>query len=128
MKKFSHLLTYLFVISFFTSCSTEELSQNTDLIGVWETADLGENVTSTFRLVFGADNTGLKMTSTEYKSGEIVSYASSFNWIETDNRVTLSENDLPHDTYILNLEGRLVLSTSDDIILDKVSDDYSQYY
>ena len=128
MKNFSHLLTCLLVISFFTSCSTEEVDQNTNLTGVWELASTSENATSIFRLVFGADNQGLKINNTDYKSGEVLSSSSSFNWIESNDKVILSEDDLITETYILNQEGRLILSTSDDVILDKVSDDISQYY
>jgi hypothetical protein len=79
-------------------------------------------------LVFGPNNTGLRIHSNVFDSGEVISVATSFDWNLNDNKVRLSENDIFEDIYLINSDGKLVLSTEDDLLLDKVSNDYSPYY
>ncbi len=128
MKKHLLLLTTLIVISFFTSCTTEEIYQNTNLLGVWETSALSTNSTETHTLVFGDKNTGLSIHKSISSSNEITSSVTSFNWNINDNVVTVVEDDTPEKIFVLNSEGQLVLSGSQDLLLEKVSNDYSKYY
>ena len=124
MKNLFTFLATLFIISTTTSCSKDDIDQNIDLLGVWERNDFTDN--STYRLVFGSSNTGLKMYANESSSGEISSSASSFNWEVIDNKVTVSEDDASQNIYIINSDGQLVLNSN--LHFEKVSDDYSKYY
>ncbi|HEX9827533.1 MAG TPA: hypothetical protein VGA80_13120 [Flavobacteriaceae bacterium] len=128
MKKNLKLLSILLFISFFSSCSKDEINQNSELLGVWERSDHSANSTNTYRLVFGPNNTGLRIHSNVFDSGEVISVATSFDWNLNDNKVRLSENDIFEDIYLINSDGKQVLSTEDDLLLDKVSNDYSPYY
>ncbi|MFI1743729.1 hypothetical protein [Thalassobellus sediminis] len=128
MKKHLLLLTTLIVVSFFTSCTTEEINQDTNLLGVWESTSLNVNSTETHKLIFGDKNTGLSIQETISISSEIISSATSFNWNVNDDVVTIVEDNITQKTFIINSEGQLVLSSSQDLRLNKVSDDYSKYY
>lgn len=125
MKKHLQLLTTLIVISFFTSCSTEEINQNSNLLGVWESS---ANSTETQTLVFGDNNTGLNIQTSVSHSSESTSSATSFKWESNNEVITLLEDNISQKTFIINNKGQLVLSNSQDLRLEKVSDDYSKYY
>ena len=128
MKKCFHLLTILIVTSFFTSCANEGIDQHLDLLGVWENVDFETNSTDTYKLVFGASNTGLIIQTTVFDAHEITSSVTPFQW-ETNNEViTLLKDDNSQYTYTVNPEGQLVLNALNDLHLDKVSNDYLQYY
>ena len=93
MKKCFHLLTILIVTSFFTSCANEGIDQHLDLLGVWENVDFETNSTDTYKLVFGASNTGLIIQTTVFDAHEITSSVTPFQW-ETNNEViTLLKDD-----------------------------------
>jgi hypothetical protein len=130
MKKHLQLLTVLIVISFFTSCSTEDVNENTNLLGVWESSNLITNSTETKKqtLVFGDNNTGLSIQTTVSNPSESISSAISFKWEANDEVIMLIEDSMLQKTYVINSEGKLVLSNSQDLRLEKVSDDYSKYY
>ncbi|WNH07883.1 hypothetical protein [Thalassobellus suaedae] len=128
MKKHLQLLTTLIVISFFASCSTEEINQDSNILGVWESSDLSADSTKTQTLVFGDNNTGLSIQSNVYSTSETTSSATAFKWQANDEVITLVEDGISQKTFILNSEGQLILSSSQDLRLEKVSDDYSKYY
>lgn len=128
MKNNLHLFTLLSAIFLFISCSTEEVNQNDDLLGVWEKSYFDSNSERTLKLVFGTGNTGLEINSMVSKSGEKISNVFDFEWKVNDNKVTLIENDAIHAIYTLNSKEELVLNTEEDKILVKVSEDYMKYY
>ena len=127
MKKHLQLLTALIVISFFTSCSIEDINKNTNILGVWESSDLSTNSTETQTLAFGDNNTGLNIQTSVSNSSESISSATSFKWEANDEIITLLEDNIS-ETFIINSEGQLVLANSQDLRLEKVSEDYSKYY
>lgn len=123
-----HLRLFAVFVSIFLliSCSKDNVDKHNDLLGVWERTELNTDFTNTFTLVFGSNNTGLKIYKNVTSDGE-TSSANSFNWKAIGKKVTLLENN-SEETYIISNEGELVLSTSNDFFLIKVSDDYSSYY
>ena len=124
MKNLFTFFAVLLMVSTITSCSKDEINQNTDLLGVWERNDFNDD--STYRLVFGTSNTGLKMYVKESSSGEVTSSAAPFNWEAIDNKVTILEDDIFQDIYVINSEWQLVLNNN--LRFNKVSDDYLKYY
>ena len=127
MIKLLLTLSCVLTLSFLTSCSKEEMDQNIDLLGVWEQSDSTENSTDIYKLVFGTGNTGLRISASEFNSGEIISNAVPFNWT-IDDQVVLLDDETSQNTYIINDEGQLVLNSSEGLRLEKVSNDYSKYY
>ncbi|MFI1771570.1 hypothetical protein [Thalassobellus citreus] len=127
MKKHIQFLATLIIISFFTSCSSEDINDSTNLLGVWESNDLSANSTEIQTLVFGDNNTGLNIQRSVNSPDEMASSAVPFKW-EANNEVITLMDDESQKTFILNSEGQLVLSNSQDLRLEKVSDDYSKYY
>ena len=85
------------------------------------------NSTDIYKLVFGTGNTGLRISASEFNSGEIISNAVPFNWT-IDDQVVLLDDETSQNTYIINDEGQLVLNSSEGLRLEKVSNDYSKYY
>ena len=79
MKKLLSPLLFIFLIGFFVSCSKDEIDQSQDelinvqdtIIGVWEQDGFME--VSGQRLVFAADNSGLKIFRIVYSQDNIVS-------------------------------------------------------
>ena len=119
----------LFISIVIFSCSNESYDlQSVELTGVWEQIDSDANSTKVYRLVFGSDQTGLKINTVTYDSGEVNSSASAFSWTIYDTVITLSENDITKKIYVINSEEKVFLMTEDNLRLDKISDDYSQYY
>ena len=128
MKTYFQLLTILIVIPFFTSCSNEEIDQHIDLLGVWEITDEATNSAETYKLVFGTSNTGLIIQESAFGNDEIISSATPFYWELNKETVTLLKDDNSQNTYTISSEGQLILNMSNDLRLDKVSNDYLQYY
>ncbi|WP_339917712.1 hypothetical protein [Yeosuana marina] len=106
------------------SCSTEEIGQNNDIVGVWQRVDYNDN--TGYQLVFKADNTGIRIY-TEVEEDKIISSANSFNWQTIDNTVTLLQGDISLVSYIINSEKQLVLSLEDNLPFNKVSNNTSTY-
>ncbi len=128
MKINLRLFTFFIILSLCMSCSKDEVSQNTNLLGVWERISFDADATNTYLLIFGQDQTGLRIHRSEGASGEVTSMTDSFDWKAIDDIVTLSENNNVKEVYVINSEGNLVLNTLEDLPLDKISDDYSRYY
>ncbi len=125
MKKLLFTLSCVITLPFLISCSKDDINQDVDLLGVWET---NQNSTGIYTLVFGNDNTGLRITKSEFDSGEIVSNAIPFNWKVNDKEVMLLDDEIAQNIYIINDKGELVLSSSKDLRLEKISNHYSKYY
>ncbi|MCB0400114.1 MAG: hypothetical protein KDD26_10945 [Winogradskyella sp.] len=128
----SYKITSLLIIFFslvLMSCSEEEhLDKEVNILGVWEKAEVSIESTTTFRLVFGSNNTGINTESTQFASGEIISNALSFTWELNNNEVNLyDDNEVHIDTYIITNEGQLFL-TNNTLQLEKVSDDYTRFF
>lgn len=128
MRKLLLTLSCVLTLSFFTSCSIEEIDQDVNLLGVWKTTNISENSTDIYTLVFGTENTGLRISDSEFNSGEIISNAVPFNWEINDKVIMLLDDETSQNSYIINSEGQLILSNSEDLRLEKVSDDFSRYY
>ncbi len=124
MKKHLNIFTTIILIFFLASCSTEEIGQNNDIVGVWQRVDYNDN--TGYQLVFKADNTGIRIY-TEVEEDKIISSANSFNWQTIDNTVTLLQGDISLVSYILNSEKQLVLSLEDNLPFNKVSNNTSTY-
>lgn len=129
MRKLLLTLSCVLTLSFLTSCSVEEVDQNVDLLGVWKKMDTDENSENSLTLVFGKDNTGLRIYVSEDNSNKLItSNATPFNWELNNKTVTLLDNIASENNYIINDEGQLVLSASGNLRLEKISNDYSKYY
>ena len=126
MKRIFFIL-FISIVTF--SCSNESYDlQSVELTGVWEQIDSDANSTKVYRLVFSSDQTGLKIYTITYDTGEVNSSASAFSWEINDTVITLSENEIIKKIYVINSEENVFLMTEDDLRFDKISDDYSQYY
>tara|TARA_R110001592_G_scaffold328060_2_gene609429 strand:+ start:2125 stop:2499 length:375 start_codon:yes stop_codon:yes gene_type:complete len=124
MKKHLNIFITIILIFFLASCSTEEIGQNNDIVGVWQRVDYNDN--TGYQLVFKADNTGIRIY-TEVEEDKIISSANSFNWQTIDNTVTLLQGDISLVSYIINSEKQLVLSLEDNLPFNKVSNNTSTY-
>ncbi len=122
-----------FLIIFFSlvliSCSEDDSVDNeVSVLGVWEKIQVNVESTTTFRLVFGSNNIGIKTENIQYTSGEIISNALNFTWELNDNEVNLYDNnEVQIDTYTITNEGELFL-TNGTLQLEKVSDDYTHFF
>ena len=121
------IILFISIVTF--SCSNESYDlQTVELTGVWEQIDNDANSTKVYRLVFGSDQTGLMIYTITSDSGEVNSSASAFSWKINDTVITLSENEITKKIYVINSEENVFLMTEDNLRLDKISDDFSQYY
>jgi len=125
-------VTSLLIIFFslvLISCSEDDRVDNeVSVLGVWEKIEVNVESTTTFRLVFGSNNIGIKTESIQYTSGEIISNALNFTWELNDNEVNLYDNnEVQIDTYTITNEGELFL-TNGTLQLEKVSDDYTHFF
>ena len=124
MKK---LVLILFSLSLFSSCSTDEINHDEELIGVWEQKGFSDD--SGFRLVFASDRTGIKIYREVSDNDNVISTSSSFNWEKSDSNVTISdESDLIIDTFIINHEGQLISNNIENLPYDKISNTTLNYY
>lgn len=128
MRKLLLNLSYLLIISFFTSCSTEEIYQDNDILGVWELSSFNDDATDTFTLVFGKNNSGLRISDSEFNSGETISNAVPFSWEKNDRVIKLLDIETAQNTYVITEDSQLVSNTVQDLRLIKVSSDYSKFY
>lgn len=129
MKKSLKLFTSFLVVFLFISCSSKDDNENTDLLGVWQTNEVSAEKTTTFTLVFGENNTGLSIYAVVNNTGEETSSLEPFIWELNGKVVTLLDIDTTDNNYEINDDGQLVLNGSGEvIILEKISDNYSQYY
>ena len=126
MKRFFLVLFSLFILVSFTNCSKDEINDNSWLVGIWERSTITDNSTTVDKLVFRTNNTGLKINTINFDSGEVISSASEFNWELMDNTVALSEEGA-YATYLINTEQQLVLTTLDEPPFNKVSDSTLKY-
>lgn len=99
------ILFILFISIFTFSCSNESYDVlPVELTGVWEQSYNEVNSTIVNRLVFGLDQTGLKIYTITYDTGEVSSSASPFNWEINDATITLSENEINNKIYVISSE------------------------
>lgn len=112
------------VLLLFISCSKDDKNKEAELFGVWEAV----NLTNIYKLVFTPDHIGLKIDKIiDATTGNEVSSLSEFTWIKENEKVTLTKSDFSEDTYIIDANGNLKWSASNNIVLTKVSEDYSKY-
>ncbi|MFL1011203.1 hypothetical protein [Flavisericum labens] len=126
MKCSPKLVVFLSLVLLFMSCSKDSIEESNQLFGVWEAVMVENNTTNTFKLVFAPENEGLKISESFFSSGAITSSATSFNWNESNNVITIMDDTL-QEKYLINSDGELVQSTSEDILLEKISNDYSVF-
>ena len=126
--KITSFLIILFSLALM-SCSEEDREDNgVDILGVWENTETNTETTTTYRLVFGADKIGINTESIQFASGEIISNGLSFTWKLNGNEVSLYDaNEVHIDTFTITNEGQLFL-TNNSLQLEKVSDDYTQFF
>ncbi|MWW25545.1 hypothetical protein [Algibacter lectus] len=131
MKRNLKLLTSLLVVFLFMSCSSDNDDNDKDsiLLGVWQTSEVTTEATTTFTLVFGDNNTGLSIYAIETNTGEETSSLEPFNWELNGKVVTILDTDVSGNSYEINDDGQLELTGSAGVVvLDKISNDYSDYY
>lgn len=136
MKKLLSPLLFIFLIGFFVSCSKDEIDQSQDelinvqdtIIGVWEQDGFME--VSGQRLVFAADNSGLKIFRIVYSQDNIVSGLITFNWEINNDIVTVyvdGEDSGVILTYHLNADEQLISEDPSEIPFNKISDTTLDY-
>ncbi|WP_344789338.1 hypothetical protein [Postechiella marina] len=129
MRKLLLILTCVLTLPTLTSCSSDDVNEGLDVLGVWEHVIINTNSTNTLTLVFGKNSSGLKISTETFNTGEIISSSVAFNWEKNNEEVTIVlEGETTQSLYILNSEGQLVMSSSENLLLDKVSDDYLKFY
>lgn len=136
MKKLLSPLLFIVLIGFFVSCSKDEIDQSQDelinvqdtIIGVWEQDGFME--VSGQRLVFAADNSGLKIFRIVYSQDNIVSGLIAFNWEINNDMVTVyvdGEDSGVILTYHLNADEQLISEDPSEIPFNKISDTTLDY-
>lgn len=126
MKRVLKSVVIVLLLLVVTSCTKDTNGAENNLRGIWEQVKVVDDQTNTLQLVFGKKNTGFEINKVEFGTGEITSSASPFSWkIEND---TIEVNGTTKDTYQFNLNNELVLDDAEDVVLSKISNDYSKYY
>ncbi|SFD22074.1 hypothetical protein [Algibacter pectinivorans] len=126
MKRALKSVVIVLLLLVVTSCTKDTNGAENNLRGIWEQVKVLDGQTNTLQLVFGKKNTGFEINKVEFGTGEITSSASPFSWkIEND---TIEVNGTSKDTYQFNVDNELVLDTGEDVVLSKISNDYSKYY
>lgn len=110
-----------------TSCSTNDIDENQQIRGIWDNVEIDGEEMRTFRLVFGKENSGANIYKVELSNGQGSSSIASFEWNLNNDVIEIIEEGKIQDEYYLNSEGQLVSSSNEDLILNKISDDYSRY-
>ena len=130
MKKSFRLLTSILVVFLSISCSGDDNQTNdSEILGVWELTEVTVSAVTTFRLVFGEVNTGLRIYAVVNNSGDETSSLETFTWEFNGSVVSVLDNDDSEHDYEINDDGHLVVDEEgEDIVLEKVTSDYSAYY
>ena len=132
MKKSFRLLTSILVVFLSISCSGDDNQTNdSEILGVWELTEVTVSAVTTFRLVFGEVNTGLRIYAVVNNSGDETSSLETFTWEFNGSVVSVLGNDDSEHDYEINDDGHLVVDEEgegEDIVLEKVTSDYSAYY
>ncbi|TWO31949.1 hypothetical protein E1J38_011245 [Seonamhaeicola sediminis] len=127
MKNLSLVLPFLFIMLVISSCSKDEINRFDNIVGVWERTDFNKDYNSTYKLIFASNNTGLSINTNTFSSTETTSSISEFKWNAIDdNTISLTQNDLD-EVYLLSSNGYLVLSTQQNSLFLKVSDNIQNY-
>ncbi|WP_248723890.1 hypothetical protein [Seonamhaeicola sp. ML3] len=128
MKIFHKILLVSFISFSLFSCSKDDIDENELLYGVWDNVKFDGDKELTLRLFFGPDNTGGRIRSTEDAEG-VVSSSESFEWSLQNDQIEITDSYTnSKEEYYINSFGKLVSKATADLVLDKVSDDYSRYY
>jgi hypothetical protein len=131
MKKTFRLLTSFLVVFIFISCSSDDndVARDSEILGVWEVSEVSNTETIALTLVFGEENTGLRIYTIVETSGNETSSLETFTWEFNDNVVTVFDIDSTEHNYEINDDGYLEVSEEgEDVVLEKITNDYSAYY
>lgn len=127
MKTFFKKFTLFTVITFFLSCSKEDINTgNNNILGVWEATSENSPSNQVYNLVFGENNTGLFIIKIEDES-TVTSSANSFNWLKNNNEIVL-DNTSMETIYTFSNQNEFAITSSSGLRFIKVSDDYLKFY
>jgi hypothetical protein len=70
----------------------------------------------------------LRISDSEFNSGETISNAVPFSWEKNDRVIKLLDIETAQNTYVITEDSQLVSNTVQDLRLIKVSSDYSKFY
>lgn len=123
MKIFHKILLVSFVSFSLFSCSKDDIDENEQLYGTWENVKVEDGYIRTFSLVFGREVVG-KTYRTEDSDGRVVSNHTIIGWVRRGDIIEISSEE----TYRINSKGQLISNEFEDVVLDKTSSYYPEYY
>ncbi|APY11753.1 hypothetical protein BWZ22_11125 [Seonamhaeicola sp. S2-3] len=128
MKTYSPLLILLLFSALFLSCSTEQVDEYNNVIGVWENLEVSNSTnTTTHSLTFASNKTVKSILKVEELSGAITSNASIYNWSVDGNLITVSDGETQW-VYAITANSQLVLNDEQqNLLYNKISDVVDNY-
>ncbi len=117
----AQIIALVFLVFTGLSCKEDDkgASPTASLIGEWLRNDASESFE--FTLVFYEDNTGLQTVREDHTDGTGISSASTFDWTQTEDQLTLDLNGTPVTTdFSFTEDGQLRLPGISDVPFDRV--------
>lgn len=130
MNSFSKLFLIITCFVCLSSChedNVDDLASN-NLLGIWkyENEDENEGTTYTFQLVLGPNDFAGEIVRLESSTGEVTSSFNERSWTKMDD-VIVVEGSTTSVSYVINSENMLISNTDENLVLIKISEDYSLY-
>lgn len=127
MKTYNSILILLLFSALFLSCSTEQVDDYNNVIGVWENLEVSNNTNTTRSLTFASNKTVKSIIEIEELSGEITSSASIYNWSIYGNSIIVSDGESQW-VYAITANSQLVLNDEQqNLLYNKISDVVDNY-
>ncbi|KJD33250.1 hypothetical protein PW52_14505 [Tamlana sedimentorum] len=130
MSSFSKLFLIITCFICLSSChkdSDDDLTSDY-LLGVWEyeNEDEVDGTTYIFQLVLGPNDLAGEIVRLESSTGEVTSSFNELIWNKI-NDVIVVEDSTTSGSYVLNSGNKLISKTNENLVLIKISQDYSLY-
>ncbi|TYA92254.1 hypothetical protein [Seonamhaeicola marinus] len=124
-----HLLktTIVFILLVvMSSCSKDDVSTTQTIYGTWENISIDGGDTHYYKLIFAKKGGGGEVSSVEDSEGRLVSGHTDISW-KVANEIVEVNTGSKVSSFYLNSSDQLV-SQQTGIVLDKVSEDYPDWY
>lgn len=127
MKTYNPILILLLFSAFFLSCSTEQVDEYNNVIGVWENLEVSNNTNTTRSLTFASNKTVKSILKIEELSGEITSSVAIYDWSIDSNSIIVTDGDNQW-VYAITANSQLVLNDEQqNLLYNKISDVVDNY-
>ncbi|MFY0713099.1 hypothetical protein J1D01_05450 [Seonamhaeicola sp. NFXS20] len=127
MKTYNPILILLLFSAFFLSCSTEQVDEYNNVIGVWENLEVSNNTNTTRSLTFASNKTVKSILKIEELSGEITSSTAIYDWSIDGNSITVNDGESQW-VYAITANSQLVLNDEQqNLLYNKISDVVDNY-